>query len=241
MKYITSTLLMIVGMQAPLNAELIYYEKIFEDITSKEFMPEEGGQLEQGFNELNVETELGTIRLEEGEVLSQPSQKLIRSYVQKNQWGTSTERYPFFKMIINYDRFSKDEIIEITCSSDQNWYTQRNSSLVFSKGNQWPIEGPATITVTLKPYVVQLYSQFNPRKYKNIRPEQFYRISFTKSVSQFRVSQNQLQALVLPKGVEGMSVIMESSEDLVNWTRDTLGRKPTANRPKFFRLRALKE
>jgi hypothetical protein len=241
MKYITSTLLMIVGMQVPLNAELLYYEKIFEDITSKEFTTEEGGQLEQGFNELNVETELGTIRLEEGEELSQPSQKLIRSYVQKNQWSTSTKRHPFFKMIINYDRFSKDEIIEITCSSDQNWYTQRNSSLVFSKGNQWPIEGPATITVTLKPYVVQLYSQFNPRKYQNIRPEQFYRISFTKSVSQFRVSQNQLQALVLPKGVEGMSVIMESSEDLVNWTRDTLGRKPTANRPKFFRLRALKE
>ena len=62
-----------------------------------------------------------------------------------------------------------------------------------------------------------------------------------KERSAFAQSPTQLQTLVLPKGVEGMSVIMESSDDLVNWTRDTLGKKPRANRPKFFRLRAVKE
>jgi hypothetical protein len=108
----------------------------------------------------------------------------------------------------------------------------------------WPIEGPATVKVDIRPgfYSVQKYDNTSGKRYhKCLNPEQYCRISFKKNLASYRASQNQLQALVLPTGVQGMSVIMESSEDLVNWTRDTLGPKATADRPKFFRLRAVKE
>jgi hypothetical protein len=91
-------------------------------------------------------------------------------------------------------------------------------------------------------YIASKYDQEQKKTfYKPVKPELYVRISFNKTLASYRADQNQLQALVLPKGVPGMSVIMESSDDHVNWTRDTLGPKSTANRPKFFRLRAVKE
>jgi hypothetical protein len=46
---------------------------------------------------------------------------------------------------------------------------------------------------------------------------------------------------VLPKGAENMTLILESSDDMVNWTEDTVGDKPKGNRNKFYRLRAVKK
>jgi hypothetical protein len=46
---------------------------------------------------------------------------------------------------------------------------------------------------------------------------------------------------VLPKETENMTLILESSDDMVKWTADTLGDKPKANRKKFYRLRAVKK
>jgi hypothetical protein len=247
MKYITSTLLLIVGMQVTARAELIYYEKLFELEYSEEIKNVQNlwSQFWDARDENNY-TQLGTIRLEEGELLSQPSQRSIHSEVSSDTgqgWSlTGTYSVTKFRLKIKYDQFSKEEVITIRSKTDYNgWYTQRKGGLVFN-GNQWPIEGPATVEVSVNPREAVTYrNEGNPQIYRAIRPEQFLRISFTKSLSQFRVSQNQLQALVLPKGVQGMSVIMESSEDLVNWTRDMLGPKATADRPKFFRLRAIKQ
>jgi hypothetical protein len=241
MKYIATTLLLIVGVQVSLNAELFYYEKIFEETISKEFTDQERDERDASYNQLREELEIGNIRLEEGELLSKPSQKMIRSPIILNGWRANSQSLPHFKLIINYDRFSKDEVYKITNEENFKWSFAHESGLVFSQGNEWPIEGPATVKVLVKPHIAPLYINNGGYKYKYFRPEQFLRISFTKSLSQFRVSQNQLQALVLPKGVQGMSVIMESSEDLVNWTLDTLGPKATADRPKFFRLRAIKQ
>ena len=49
------------------------------------------------------------------------------------------------------------------------------------------------------------------------------------------------QSLVLPEGSGDLSVIMEGSNDLINWTREDLGKKPEANRKTFYRIRAVKE
>ena len=46
---------------------------------------------------------------------------------------------------------------------------------------------------------------------------------------------------VLPKSVDNVDLVLESSDDMVNWTEETLGEKPKANRKKFYRLRAKKE
>ena len=62
-----------------------------------------------------------------------------------------------------------------------------------------------------------------------------------KERSSFAQSQTQLQALVLPKNTKNTRLVVESSEDLVNWKLDTPGPKTTTNRERFFRLRAVKE
>ena len=247
MRKIGIILLVLAGLQNTTLAEQIYYEKLFNLEYSEEIENKQNAWAQfWDLRQKNNYTKLGTIRLEEGELLSQPGQKSIHSEESLNTgdgWRLSGQYSRVaFKISIKYDRFTKNEIIRITSNKSYNgWVTSRQGGLVYN-GNQWPIEGPATVEVSVKPFEATTYKNGqNHQIYRTVQTEQFLRISFTKSLSQFRVSQNQLQALVLPKGVEGMSVIMESSDDLVNWTRDTLGKKPRANRPKFFRLRAIKE
>jgi hypothetical protein len=47
--------------------------------------------------------------------------------------------------------------------------------------------------------------------------------------------------IVMPNTSSDMSLIVEGSDDLVNWTRDQPGDKPVGNRKRFYRLRAVKE
>ena len=49
------------------------------------------------------------------------------------------------------------------------------------------------------------------------------------------------QSIVLPEGSGDLNIIMEGSNDLINWTREDLGKKPEANRKTFYRIRAVKE
>jgi hypothetical protein len=49
------------------------------------------------------------------------------------------------------------------------------------------------------------------------------------------------QSIVLPEGSGDLSIIMEGSNDLINWTREDLGKKSEANRKTFYRIRAVKE
>ena len=49
------------------------------------------------------------------------------------------------------------------------------------------------------------------------------------------------QSIVLPEGSGDLSIIMEGSNVLINWTREDLGKKPEANRKTFYRIRAVKE
>ena len=46
---------------------------------------------------------------------------------------------------------------------------------------------------------------------------------------------------VIPDTTDSATLVLEGSDDMVNWTVETLGEKPKANRKKFYRLRAVKE
>jgi hypothetical protein len=46
---------------------------------------------------------------------------------------------------------------------------------------------------------------------------------------------------VIPDSAENATLVLEGSDDMVNWTVETLGDKPKANRKKFYRLRAKKK
>jgi hypothetical protein len=46
---------------------------------------------------------------------------------------------------------------------------------------------------------------------------------------------------VIPDSTEVATLVLEGSDDMVNWTEETLGEKPKANRKKFYRLRVKKD
>lgn len=46
---------------------------------------------------------------------------------------------------------------------------------------------------------------------------------------------------VIPETADDSTLVLEGSDDMVNWTVETLGDKPKANRKKFYRLRAKKK
>jgi hypothetical protein len=45
---------------------------------------------------------------------------------------------------------------------------------------------------------------------------------------------------VIPETADDSTLVLEGSDDIVNWTVETLGDKPKVNRKKFYRLRAVK-
>ena len=247
-KKISKILLALIGLQVSINAEIIYFEKALQREESQVLEQNEyfsqDAKIKKDFDDVRIF--LGTIRLEEGEELTIYKRKWTTAYCcgsdsngyQKNQGERGR-----FRIEIDYDKFSQNEYFR-TYFSGPNWNEVREGEGLDYHGSMWPVEGPATIKIHITPawYIGSKYDQSRGLDtFKPLTPEQYCRISFNKTLSSHRADQNQLQALVLPKGVPGMSVIMESSDDLVNWTRDTLGQKPTANRPKFFRLRAVKE
>ena len=46
---------------------------------------------------------------------------------------------------------------------------------------------------------------------------------------------------VIPETADDSTLVLEGSDDMVNWATETLGDKPKANRKKFYRLRAKKK
>ena len=251
MKKISTILLALIGLQTSLNAEIIYFEKLVQREESKVLTHKEYNEQYSTFaRALDSKTiTLGTIRLEEGEELTIKNRKWTKASCCASEANGFTllgggNYVGGFIIDIDFDNFTQNEKIVSRYQGGNQWGEQRIDEGLQYDGSLWPVEGPATIKIQINPawYIPKTNANnTSDILYKTLIPEQYCRISFNKTLASYRADQNQLQALVLPKGVEGMSVIMESSDDLVNWTRDTLGKKPTANRPKFFRLRAIKE
>jgi hypothetical protein len=60
-------------------------------------------------------------------------------------------------------------------------------------------------------------------------------------INTFDNAQSANNITVLPNSASDLNLILEASDDLVNWTREGLGKKPAGVRKRFYRLRAVKE
>ena len=60
-------------------------------------------------------------------------------------------------------------------------------------------------------------------------------------INTFDNTQRANNITVLPNSASDLNLILESSDDLVNWTKEGLGKKPAGNRKRFYRLRAVKK
>jgi hypothetical protein len=175
-----------------------------------------------------IET-IGTIEVGEGEEITKI--KLL-TIAPKKDWHGVIDfkvKYPQFKdpSILTYEPRNARPSWELTSNQD---------AVV---GEAWPIYGPATIEILFKPATKTTHLGNN--NYEVLIVDQIIQVLIKKERSAFAQSPTQLQALVLPKNTKNTRLIVESSEDLVNWAIDTPGPKTTTNRERFFRLRAVKE
>lgn len=175
-----------------------------------------------------IET-IGTIEVGEGEEITKV--KLL-TIAPKLEWHGVIDfkvKYPQFKdpTILTYGPRGARVAWELT------------STQAAVVGEAWPIYGPATIEIVFKPATRSNYLGNNNYEVRIV--DQIIQVLMKKERSAFAQSSTQLQALVLPKNTKNTRLIVESSEDLVNWAIDTPGPKTTTNRERFFRLRAVKE
>jgi hypothetical protein len=127
----------------------------------------------------------------------------------------------------------------VTSQRKYNWVIiSESGGFKYFGNNAWPIKGPAEIKIEIRPYII--VAKDDKGWHANV-VVQHWRSIYTIKKSSYAQPSNQLQALVLPKNTKNTRLIVESSEDLVNWAIDTPGPKTTTNRERFFRLRAVKE
>jgi hypothetical protein len=190
---------------------------------------------------------LDTVTLNEGETFSYKNIELLTDIAVNNQyWYASVGNYICGK--IEYEISGRGFG---TPDSFDHWYYYRSSGgMRFWIGNHngelrkfgssdWPIKGVAKIQIKLYPY--RRGPQKDDKGWYVEEHLQHWRVYYEINTESYAQSSSQLQALVLPKNTKNTRLIIESSEDLVNWTIDTPGPKTTTNRERFFRLRAVKE
>ena len=132
----------------------------------------------------------------------------------------------------------------------ETWHRLSYSNGVWSgigTGNP-VIVGPCEIKLESKPRIyLHHYRPNNGNHSPNIRFAAVYQ-SYVSWVFMKKIAVGSssgatttAQSIVLPEGSGDLSIIMEGSNDLINWTREDLGKKPEANRKTFYRIRAVKE
>lgn len=177
MKKISTILLALIGLQTSLNAEIIYFEKLVQReesqvLTYNEYS-EQRGTLEADFDRKKIL--LGTIRLEEGEELRIRNRKWTKASCCSDETdgliilggGNSTG---IFFIEINFDKFTQNESIETGYNSgDRSWWESRKGQGLKYDGSLWPVEGPATIKIHIRP------AWYLPRTNANNTTSQLYK------------------------------------------------------------------
>jgi hypothetical protein len=227
------------------QAENLFFQKIIE---SKNFYGVDNAHYYQVHPEEHVQ--IGEIKLNQNEQLLFDHLHIQREDYKKDN-GNPNYRYSgnnFYKGIIvltvKYSEFDTPVTLyynkaynSLGQNTREKWSLLNGEAFV---GGTFPLYGPADININVQPYALQLDSG-GGRPYGTQYPKQNWRMSFKRTIASFLQPQTQLQALVLPKNTKNTRLIVESSEDLVNWAIDTPGPKTTTNRERFFRLRAVKE
>jgi len=128
-----------------------------------------------------------------------------------------------------------------------NWVN--NASISNVNSNVQPIAGPATVKITIKPWSGRqsINSGYNGSSYWS-----YYHSSYIKDWDfkasegyvTFRIVGSEKEvskkfATVIPENAPGnVSIILEQSTDLINWTAVNPGSFPPATTKRFFRVRA---
>ena len=190
---------------------------------------------------------LDTIKINEGETFNKPSVELLSEInIRNNPWWDQQNDATKGKIRIEIGgrgfgqkTYHFIEYRYVSGRGNGFWIGSRQGNLNIFGGSEWPVKGPATISLKLSPY---RQGPLKDEKGWHIKkPLQHWRLYYTKNILNFAQTKTQLQALVLPKNTKNTRLVVESSEDLVNWKLDTPGPKTTTNRERFFRLRAVKE
>jgi hypothetical protein len=108
--------------------------------------------------------------------------------------------------------------------------------------NQFPFEGPFQMSVSIRPQGLSTLKMQDGRHNAVHLPKQTIKVVFrTSRVIKSNPVESSNRVLVLPETSGDATLVLEGSDDMVNWTVETLGDKPKANRKKFYRLRAKKK
>jgi len=189
------------------------------------------------------------LKLKKGEII-----ELIHMFGAKSEMPVqpvvptlSGTNYRWYSNTAIYDGGYK---LEVKFPGLESWFELQFNS---KYQNQWSglgtmnpvIVGPCELKLTRNAWTVEMYTSSNtPLRRFGIRHTGGIVWAFLKkrNVSDSSISSSTTaQSIVLPEGSGDLSIIMEGSNDLINWTREDLGKKPTANRKTFYRIRAVKE
>jgi hypothetical protein len=218
---------------AKVGAEDIFYQKI---IDSYSYTDEENARAHYYQVDKRQAVELGEVTLNEGEELSYNVHYIQREaykgdYVQDGYWTG------IIILTVKYPEFDQElEIIYNNQSKGAGKWSVEDGGLFF--GGYFPVRGPAIVKVEIIPYAIRIRQGNN---YHTHYPKQNWRVILDKTKATYAKSPGQQQVLVLPKGSGVNELVLESSEDLVNWEKDTLGDKNTDSGNRFYRLRAVKK
>ncbi|MDB4341692.1 hypothetical protein OAA59_00600 [bacterium] len=191
---------------------------------------------------------IAEITIGEGETFSFETVELLCQFPQKENFYEWAGQIGRLVLTFNYDSFKRKSVRDISRHYDGNgryeWKLGSEQSVTsFNNSSNNTIRGPVTIKIEMVRYLSAFQLGDSTKNYplSLVQPEQNWRIFFKRERAAYLKPQTQLQALVLPKNTKNTRLIVESSEDLVNWAIDTPGPKTTTNRERFFRLRAVKE
>ena len=185
----------------------LVFEKVFEELEFPEEYDQDDGY-DWGYNKINdAFIPLGTIRLEIGETLTLGEIKHMRARDVSREFRGSGNNwtapgwnfYAAFNLKLKYDLLSKEQKIDISntrnndTGRDTKWAVGYSSEYISGTEAVWPLEGPVTISVSVKPYSRLLYYNSDTGRIYKIdnRPEQYLRIIFKKEQSSIYNNQSQ--------------------------------------------------
>ena len=153
---------------------------------------------------------------------------------------------------VNNDIYQGGFKLEVKFPSLETWFELKYNS---KYQNNWNglgtmnpvIVGPCELKLTRYAWTVLMYmntSSNTPLRRFGIRHTGGIVWAFLKkrnASDSSNKSSLSAQSIVLPEGSGDLTIIMEGSNDLINWTREDLGKKTEGNRKTFYRIRAVKE
>ncbi|MDA7676820.1 hypothetical protein N8584_02445 [bacterium] len=199
-----------------------------------------------------TEEQLGEIELKEGEELS--FDRCVIKVLSLNTRDVNNSGSSLRPLLVLNKEPSPRIVIKTKYPLSEDYYLHAIGTST-SNGSTWnwqnksigagikslPITGPAKVKISINPQTMWSVLS-NGNNVDRHTPKQSVSLYFQKNIIGTSGSQGlKNNVLVIPEGLEGVNLILESSIDLINWQVDVLGIKLKSDSPKFYRLRAKKK